>query len=308
MRILISGSNGIIGQQLLELLLNDNNNDEFFLINRSLAKVPEFINFKKVHFKKIDFLKLNYSEIQDIIKEINPEIIFHLAWITDHNDYLTSPENIKWESFTKNLIDIFYLNGGRKFIGIGTSLEYDWKDSNFIKLNEFTTKLSGSDFLYGKSKLNTFHHLESLKDIEYLWCRVFFVFGPNQSDSRLFPKILKSLGNKDNPIPINFNIKRDYISTYEIANQLKMLMKTNYSGPVNICSGISLKLNFFIDYLSNISKRPANVSKIEYVDNFEKIDVCGDLGVINMLFKDYKYTEADIQRDILKYYNYTTTK
>jgi len=308
MRILLTGSNGIIGQQVLDTLIKESNEHEIFLINRSTPLKYSKSKKNKIKYFELDLLKIDKNRIDDLMKLINPEIFFHLAWNTSHNEYLTTKDNILWESVTINLINSFYIFGGRKFIGIGTSLEYDWTDLSNNKLNEFTSNLSGSKWQYGQSKLKIFRHLESLKNIEYLWCRVFFVFGPNQEKSRLLPKILNSFYDRNSPISLNLNLRRDYISTFEIAKQMIMLMKINYSGPVNICSGSSIELNFLVEAASKILKMDPNISKNIYKDDFEIKDISGDLGVIKMLFKNYTYTKKNIVLDIKKIINYNQKK
>lgn len=304
MRILITGSNGIIGKQVLDALINDSKSYEIFLINRSKPENYIILEENKIKYFEINLIKTNKKDIDNLMYQLKPEIFIHLAWNTNHVDYLISESNLLWESVTINLINSFYTYGGRKFIGTGTSLEYDWTGSPNLKLNEFTSNLSGSKWLYGQSKLRIFRYLESLKNIEYLWCRIFFVFGPNQEKSRLLPKILNSYYDRNSPISLNLNLKRDYISTFEIAKQLIMLMKINYSGAVNICSGYSIELNLFVETASRILQLPPNISSIKFEDNFELQDLSGDLGVINMLFENYKYTKEDIESDIEKTINY----
>ena len=308
MKILLTGSNGIIGQQVLDSLINEPNEHEIFLINRSIPGNFSKSKNNNIKYFKLDLLKIDKNGIDELMKLINPEILIHLAWNTNHNEYLTTKDNLLWESVSINLINSFYLYGGRKFIGIGTSLEYDWTDLSNNKLNEFTSNLSGSKWQYGQSKLKIYKYLESLKNIEYLWCRVFFVFGPNQEKSRLLPKILNSYYDRNSPISLNLNLRRDYISTFEIAKQLIMLMKINYSGPVNICSGNSIELNFLVEAASKILNMDPNISKNIYKDDFEIKDISGDLGVIKKLFKNYRYRKEDIVLDIEKTINYNQQK
>jgi nucleoside-diphosphate-sugar epimerase len=304
MRILITGSNGIIGSQVLDALINDSNSYEIFVINRSIPKDKLKFQKNNIKYYEVNLIEIDKIDIDKLIGQIKPEIFIHLAWNTDHNDYLTSESNLLWEYVTINLINSFYTFGGRKFIGTGTSLEYDWTGGPIIKLNEFTSNLSGSNWLYGQSKLRIYRYLQSLKNIEYVWCRIFFVFGPNQDKTRLLPRILNSYYYSNNPIALNLNLKRDYISTFEIAKQLLMVMNINYSGAVNICSGYSIELKLFVDITSRILKLPTNISSNKYEDNFEIQDISGELGIINMLFKDYTYTKKNIESDIEKTINY----
>ena len=55
------------------------------------------------------------------------------------------------------LIDEFYKSGGVKFIGIGTSLEYDWAYPSPFYENK--SLVSGNNWKYGQAKLNIFKHL-----------------------------------------------------------------------------------------------------------------------------------------------------
>ncbi|MHA1753226.1 MAG: NAD-dependent epimerase/dehydratase family protein [Candidatus Helarchaeota archaeon] len=78
MRILVTGATGFIGSHLVDQLLERNH--EVFALER-------YITGRYVLGKKRDFLTVfgdlrNYFTIRNIIKEVQPEVVFHLAAIS----------------------------------------------------------------------------------------------------------------------------------------------------------------------------------------------------------------------------------
>ncbi len=295
MKILVTGSNGIIGSELVKQLATFYPESEIYELNRTK-------NSNNNKSLSIDLLNTSYQELANILNIIKPKLLFHAAWYTDHSDYLTSEINILWEKATIQLIDAFYNCGGFKFIGLGSSIEYDWNSqSPFI---ENSLNLNGNNFLYGKSKLNVYLHLTKLKGVSYQWGRVFFVFGPGQSKNRLIPLIINSAINGVEKIKVNRNLKRDYISTIEIAKQVLMMSKCNYSGSVNICSGNSPSIDELIQMIENIIKKRVLISDEIYNDKFEIKEIAGCNNLIKKYYPSYEYNKNEITLDMTKTIEY----
>lgn len=296
MKIALTGSSGIIGRELLSQLYITYKNAEFILIirNKDCNK-----NIPRISYVNLDLLSITSESASSFFKENKIDYFFHLAWDTNHSDYLVSENNQRWESSSVILIDEFYRNGGLKFIGIGSSLEYDWNCPSPFR--EVETFLSGNKWEYGKAKLNVFKHLEEKsKSISYLWCRVFFVFGPGQSHSRFIPLLINNALYGGPPINANTNLKRDYISTFEIAKQIIMMFQTEYSGPVNISSGNAIELGEIIQIIEKITGKKINLSKEKYNDSFEVLELFGSIENIKLYFPEYTYQKNDFENDINK--------
>lgn len=299
MKIAITGSSGLIGRELLSQLYSAYQNAEFILITRNADNKK---NIPRINNVKLDLLSITSESASLFFKEEKIDYLFHLAWDTNHSDYLVSENNQKWESSTIILIDEFYRNGGLKFIGIGSSLEYDWNYPSPFK--EAESLLSGNKWKYGQAKLNVYRHLiEKSKSITYLWCRVFFVFGPGQGDSRFIPLLINNALYGGPPITANTNLKRDYISTFEIAKQIIMMFKTDYSGPINISSGSAITLGEIIQILEAITGKLINLSKEKYNDNFEIKELFGSIDNIKLYFPEYAYRKKDLENDLKKVIN-----
>lgn len=256
---------------------------------------------KRVNAIEIDLLNIDERAATALFNDIKPDLFFHLAWDTAHKDYLTTGDNIKWEKISRMLIDSFYKSGGSKFIGIGSSIEYNWKEGNIF--NETTSSLNGNGWLYGQSKLNVYNYLASLSNIKYLWCRIFFVFGPGQGKTRLVPLIISRSLIGGDPLTINLNLKRDYISTFEIARQIIMMQETNYFGPVNICSGGVIRLGDIIQTVESYTNREVLLSPAQYQDNFENESVGGSIELIKKYYPNYACSFESFEADLIKTIN-----
>ena len=295
MKIAITGSTGIIGRELFRQLYAKYEDADFILINRAEYN----IEIPRVRSIKLNILSLNKKIAHLFFKKQKINYFFHLAWDTNHLNYLISEDNLKWESASIILIDEFYINGGLKFIGIGTSLEYNWEYPSPFYENK--SLVSGNNWKYGQAKLNIFKHLfEKSNDISYLWCRVFFVFGPGQDASRLIPLLIRSALYGGTPVAVNIYSKRDYISTFEIAKQILMMFESIYSGPINIASGKALSLGEIISIIEGISGKSISLSKGEYSENFDIKEIYGSLENTKKFFPNYSYEINDLKRDIEK--------
>jgi nucleoside-diphosphate-sugar epimerase len=294
--IFISGSSGIIGKQLIkQLKLTYINATIYELIRKEDNTVENSII--------IDLLNMDAQKIDILFNKYKPRLFFHLAWCTNHSDYLVSTENILWEKITISLINSFYDSGGHKFIGIGSSIEYDWKN-NTTPYHEITASLNGNNWVYGQSKLNVFKYLSSLKNISYQWDRVFFVFGPGQTRNRLIPLIINNALNNSDALSINLNLSRDYISTFEIAKQIALMSTVSYSGSLNICSGRSISLDDLVSKIETLTSKKVTISTNKYNDNFEVEDIYGSQDIIKSYLPNYNYSEYDFNEDLKKTITY----
>ncbi len=296
MIIFISGSSGIIGKQLIKQLYLTYPNATIYELGRKKENIDSY-------FIELDLLNSNSLKMDAVFNRYKPVLFFHLAWCTNHTDYLISDENILWEQSTINLINSFYNSGGQKFIGIGSSIEYDWKYPS--PFNELNSKLNGNNWLYGKSKINIFNYLSNIPNISFQWDRIFFVFGPAQSKNRLIPLIINNALNNTKPLSVNMNIGRDYISTFEIARQISMMSTTSYIGSLNICSGKSTLLSDIVSKIEKITQKKVTISSDEFIDNFDVQNISGCQDIIKLHFSDYKYTEDDFENDLketIKYF------
>lgn len=290
MKIVISGATGLIGHQLVKKIIEKYNSPKILILGLEKSN----FNYRNLEYFKIDLLNSDFKGFKEYLKNFKPDLFFHLAWNTNHFDYLTSDDNFKWEMSSKMLIDIFYENGGKKFIGLGSSIEYDW---NFPSpLTESLTPIS-KKYPYSAAKLNVLNYLIK-KEKKFIWGRVFFVFGPNQDLNRLMPKIISNaLSGKPN-LTITNDLERDYISTFEIANQIIMLEKSNCNGVFNICSGKGIKLIDFVKMVSEITNKKIMIENNNYSGPLVTKTIFGSNSKFKNFINDYEYSVDALKKDL----------
>ena len=198
MNVLITGSSGFIGSNLLKLFMNTNYN-VLALYNQNKPK-------KKLS-RNIKYLKFDLQKMGNffIIKKFKPNVVIHLAWKGIPNfSYRNSNLNLKLS--TRFLIEISKLKSCRKLIVAGSSFEKNIKEDNKY-------------FVWAKVELKK--NIEKIcknKNIDFGWFRIFYVFGNGQRKKSLIPYIINSFKNKKIPIIKNLNNANDFVYIDDVTN------------------------------------------------------------------------------------------
>ena len=89
MKVLITGGSGFLGTNLINYLIKKNNY-EVFSIDKKELNLKTILNNQKVNHYK---LNLNNRNLINVLKEVNPEIIFNLAAETHVDRSIDNPNN-----------------------------------------------------------------------------------------------------------------------------------------------------------------------------------------------------------------------
>ena len=278
MKILISGANGFIGKNLLKALDQPGNSIFAFVRNRSKIR-PEQIS-KNVIFFEADLAKTS-SYIREV-RDFNPEIVFHLAW--DGIPDLGLRNSIKSLNMSKFFLKtIISETNCSKIIITGSCLEYGLKEG---LLNE-ENPLQPTTF-YGLAKISVLSMLKFFKhefNLDFLWFRIFYVYGDNQNQRSLYPSLIRAIQNGESVFKMSHgNQMRDFIHINDVIKYfLYPLSNINMSGVFNISSGRSIKVK---DFVNNIINSYGSDIKIEFdhydVPSYEPMNFWGD----NMKIKE----------------------
>ena len=213
-KILISGSSGFIGKNLLELL--EKTNLEIHTINSS----------KEIKNKKLLSHKLPNSilDIDELILDIKPDIFIHLAW---KGIPIYSLENSIYSiNNTINLTKACIKAGTKNIIATGSCWEYfnpngiineDWQldDTNFFK----------------KSK-NFCRNILKIMCKEYsvnlIWLRLFYVYGQYQHKNSLLPYLINEAKSGREPIAKNPYCALDFVNVKDICEVIFKLTQLNF--------------------------------------------------------------------------------
>ncbi|MCC9167212.1 NAD-dependent epimerase/dehydratase family protein [Pontibacter harenae] len=165
-RLLVTGGSGFIGTNLVEQLVKKG----YEVLNIDTARPLNEVHFQ--YWSQIDIL--DFDSLQSKIQEFNPEIIVHLAAVTDLNGKNLEYYKANTEG-TKNIIEISNKLPLLKKV-IFTSSMYVCKPG-YIPQNYNDYK---PHTLYGESKVEGEKIVKAVKDTHYSWTivRPTSIWGP----------------------------------------------------------------------------------------------------------------------------------
>lgn len=193
----------------------------------------------------------------DVVAEVAPETLLHLAWYVEPGRFWTAPENVRWVEASLALLRAFADSGGRRAVMAGTCAEYDW-DAVGERCDEHRTPLRPAT-LYGAAK----HALHGVAaryaeqaGFELAWGRIFFVYGPGEPDGRLIPSVGRALLAGE-PVPTTRGDQlRDFMHVQDVADAFVALVDSEATGAVNVASGEAVTVRQVVDTLAELAGRP----------------------------------------------------
>jgi len=208
-KILIFGSNGFLGSSLRNTLAI---NHDVLTINRNPS--PGARNYLG------DILEPN--SYYDIIKTIKPNIVISTAWNTTQN-FWESSQNFAYSKATIDLAQVAYSLGTDRFIGFGSSAEFEESIQN---RNSESTNLR-SQTIYGKAKSMTGLAIAELSrnyEKQFNWLRIFQAYGENEKSDRLIPQVLSSLSLERPIILQNPTRELDWIYSGDVSSSVEYII------------------------------------------------------------------------------------
>ncbi len=246
-RVLLTGAGGFIGSHCQSAALA--RGLDLYLVDRpGSARAQD----------KRGFLAdiLDIRAVTQLVKEIRPTFLLHLAWVTRHNEFWNSADNEAWVDSSRRLVQTFRQFGGLRAVLVGSCAEYDWAHAGFC--NEFTTPTEPQT-QYGRAKDRLRRWAEEYATeagLSLAWARLFFPYGPGEKPERLIPWVIRHLlaGQPADCTP-GTQI-RDLLYVSDVAEALVSLLVSPVTGPVNIGSGQPVMLRDAITQIAEMIGRP----------------------------------------------------
>jgi nucleoside-diphosphate-sugar epimerase len=255
-KIVVTGGSGVIGKELIKLLLKDNSNilniDTTEILDKTIQSHP---NYK---YLQQDISKLNDKTLLDY----RPNEIYHLAAVFERTEESASHFNnnyISNISATHNLLKISSnIESLKKFIFASSYLVYDSNlymfqnpDNKTKYLNEGDAKsprnLTGYSKYYNEKELRFM--FKNHTSVDYISARIFRGYGIGSKD--FISRTIDNLINNRKIEIYNSEGAFDYLYSKDAATGLKKLSEIGYSGEVNLGAGKSRSIN---SVLSEIEK------------------------------------------------------
>jgi nucleoside-diphosphate-sugar epimerase len=225
-RALLTGASGFVGRAVIGPLL---------------ARGVELHGVARGDAPTVPGLRWHHADLLDegaaqaLLRELRPAVLVHAAWYVAHGRFWAAPENDAWLEASTALAAHFTEAGGRRFVGLGTCVEYaeaavgdgaPWAETR--PLAPVTP--------YAQAKAELAARLARMP-MEVAWARLFHLFGPGEHPDRLVPSVAHALLSGREARCASGRPVRDFASTRFVGEALAALAMSGVRGAVNVASG-----------------------------------------------------------------------
>lgn len=256
MRVFITGSSGFIGSHLIHLLIE--------------KKIPILcLNRSEVFYKHENILNIkgDLNNIDDLfpqIKAFNPTHIIHLAWegIPDFSEEMSNKNLF----LSKKVIDLAYKLNCKNIFCAGSCWEYGQFNGNLSENLELKPYNYFSD---AKKKITEYGlEISNKYNFNFIWGRIFYVYGPKQREKSLIPSIINSIYNNELPQINNPFNKNDFIFINDVIDLIYQLtFQYDKTGIFNIGSGYSTSVLEIVEKVIKLSNKNLSFNTVKNIDN-----------------------------------------
>ena len=224
MKLLILGGSGFFGENFLKRIFNKK--DDIYVLSRT------YIKKRNIKFIRCDLN--NIKLFNKIIQKLKPNTCLDLSW-SGIPDYSIKNNNYNY-IIKKKIYSCLVKNSCKKIISIGSCWEYGGFSG---KASE---KLKCKNLIHFASvKIKILNFLKFLKknyNIDYVWARVFYVYGPGNKKNSLISSIVRNLKKNKMLILNRPEVANDFIYISDVTKALyKLTFVKLKSGIYNIGSG-----------------------------------------------------------------------
>lgn len=244
-RVLVTGAPGFVGAAAVRGLLEKG--DEV------VAVVQPGTSTERLNGLALTTVALDLDDataVAHTLAEVKPEIVLHAAWYTNPVDYLTSTNSISSLHATVGLFQAVAASGCRRFVGIGTCLEYATSSSPRSEKDACNPRT-----LYASSKHAAWllcRALAAQTGTSLTWARLFYLYGPDENPGRILPALVSALRAGEPFATTTGEQVRDYLHIDDAGLALALLCHSSSEGTVNVSSGQATRLRDFITSVADV--------------------------------------------------------
>lgn len=244
--VLLTGACGFVGRQVLRALAERGVQVRVVVREGSRGGVPVLEAIEKV-ITTPDLFGETADWWAEACKGI--DTVIHVAWYAEPGKYLQSARNIDCLAGTLQMAKGAARAKVRRFVGIGTCVEYDLADgvlSVDTPLRPVTP--------YAGAKAAAFMALSQWfpsQDVEFAWCRLFYLHGEGEDQRRLVPYLRSKLEAGEPANLTSGNQVRDFLDVREAGRLITDIALSGKQGAANICSGIPIKVRQLAEQIAD---------------------------------------------------------
>jgi nucleoside-diphosphate-sugar epimerase len=244
-KILLTGARGFIGHQIMQSL--QIRNVEVVQVHRGTqAQNPEPRYLGGTSIYTGDLFSERDEWFEGACQGI--DTIIHAAWYVEPGKYLQSDRNVDCLIGTLRFAQAAARAGVRRFVGIGSCLEYELSSSPLTVDSPLRPRTP-----YAAAKAASYIMLSRLLpalNVEFAWCRVFYLYGENEDPQRLVPYVRSQLA-AGKPVELTNGTQiRDYLDVQVAGDMIAEIALSAEQDAFNICSGIPLTVRQLVEQLA----------------------------------------------------------
>lgn len=289
MKVLITGINGFVGQHLLREL-ESRGIDVWGLDLQSISNKIKSVNI------------VDKNQLADVLKEILPDYIIHLAGIAnvDHSN-LSLIYNINVNGTLSLLSVCSELTFKPGFLFVSSAQVYGNKSYNNSLVSE-NAPISPVNH-YGASKAAGEMIVRAFSNeygMEYVIARPFNHTGPGQTDKFVVPKIVNEFRKRSESIELgNIDTIRDYTDVRDVVKAYGDIIDNFKNGEIyNIAGGTGISIEEIFNKLVAISGHDMRIIKKDFL--VRKNEIKSIIGSSDKLRKDTGWEKRISIDDTLK--------
>jgi len=241
-KILITGSTGFIGANLLHYLVKSDNEIHIILRETSnLWRINDIMDKIIIHICDLT----NKESVKKLVLKIKPQIIFHMAV---YGGYPFQKESLKIINTnymgTVNLLNACIEEGFDCFVNTGSSSEYGIKNKP-MKESDLLEPID----IYGATKAASTLYSQVLAkkyNLPLYTLRLFSIYGYYEEPTRLIPYLIVSMLKNEKIKLASPYAVRDFIFIEDVVDAFSLMIdKREYISPgttLNVGSGSDTKV------------------------------------------------------------------
>ncbi len=243
--VLLTGGTGFVGRQVLRAL-NERQVPTRVVVRHGKEKIVSSSSIEQV-------ITTNdlFAETSDWWKQacMGIDTVIHVAWYAETGQYLQSEKNLDCLSGTLQLARGAVQAGVRRFVGAGTCFEYDLTTGD-LSLDTPLRPLTP----YAGAKAAAYMALSQwlpAESVEFVWCRLFYLYGEGEDERRLVPYIRSKLSAGETAELTSGTQIRDFLNVQVAAQTIVNAALSHHQGAMNICSGIPVSVRALAEQIAD---------------------------------------------------------
>lgn len=244
--VLLTGATGFVGTQVLRALVAQG--ARVRLVLRDTAPTE---SFQTPAIESIVTTSDLFAQSADWWAEVcaGVDTVVHVAWYAEPGVYLQSPKNLECLVGTLALAQGAARAQVRRLCGLGTCFEYELS-GGVLALD---TPLRPTT-PYAGAKAAAFQALSTwlpAQQVEFVWCRLFYLFGEGEDARRLVPYLRKALAAGEPALLTSGQQIRDFLDVREAGHRVAQAALGGVHGPVNIASGMPITVRQLAEQIAD---------------------------------------------------------